>query len=206
MVSHIVGGAFGIFALVLCAFTAAEHHNVVGLLTGVIYSISMILCYTISSVYHGLKPENPSKIRGKKVMQVLDHCDIYFLIAGTYTPIALTGLRQMYPKTAWATFGLVWAVCILGTVFTAIDFHRFSVLSYSCYFVAGWSVLVAMPAIWKAYSPTFVGLVLAGGVVYTLGMIFYGLQKKYPYSHSVFHLFILGGSVLHFIPIFAYCI
>lgn len=205
MVTHIVGGAFGVVVLVLCVIFAAVHHNVAGILMGIVYAVSMILCYTISSVYHGIRPETPGKTRGKKVMQVLDHCDIYFLIAGTYTPIAMTELRHTYPKTAWITFGIVWGVCLLGTVFTAIDFHKFGPLSYACYFIAGWSVLAAIPAIWLTYGAAFVWLLLAGGVVYTLGMIFFALQKKHRYCHSVFHLFILGGSILQFIPIFACC-
>lgn len=206
MVTHIVGGAFGVIVLVLCAVFAAVHHNGIGVIAGTIYAISMIVCYTISSVYHGIRPETPHKVMGKKVMQILDHCDIYFLIAGTYTPIAMTELRVLYPKTAWITFGIVWGVCILGTVFTAIDFHRFAPLSYACYFIAGWSVLAAIPAMWNTYGAPFVILLLSGGVVYTLGMIFFTMQKKHPYCHSVFHIFILGGSALQFIPIFVGCI
>ena len=206
MVSHIAGGVFGVVALVLCVVFATVHHNVAGILMGIVYAVSMILCYTISSVYHGIRPESPRKTMGKKVMQVLDHCDIYFLIAGTYTPIAMTEMRHLYPKTAWITFGIVWGVCLIGTVFTAIDFHRFGPLSYACYFIAGWSVLAAIPAIWHTYGAVFVWLILEGGVVYTLGMIFFAMQKKHRYCHSVFHLFILGGSALQFIPIFAGCI
>ena len=206
MVSHIVGAAFGVVVLVLCAVFAALHHNPAGVISGVIYAVSMIVCYTISSVYHGLNPNKPRKEHGKKVMQVLDHCDIYFLIAGTYTPVAFTGMRDAYPKTALITLGIVWGICALGTVFTAIDFHKYAVLSYSCYFVAGWSVLAAIPAMWHTYGTAFLVLFVVGGAVYTLGMIFFSLQKKYKYCHSIFHLFILGGSVLQFIPIFMYCI
>lgn len=205
MTTHIVGGAFGVLVLLWCVLAAAIHHHPLSIITGIIYGISMITCYTVSSVYHGLKTDKPGKVHGKKVMQVLDHCDIYFLIAGTYTPVALAGLRETHPVVAWVSFGVVWGVCILGTVFTAIDFHKFAHLSYGCYFVAGWSVLAALPAMWDAYGMTFVLLFLIGGVVYTLGMIFYGLQKKYRYCHSIFHLFILGGSVLQFVPILLYC-
>ncbi len=205
MVSHIVGGVFGIAVLVLCTVFASVHHNLPGILTGIVYALSMVLCYTVSSVYHGLKPDSPKKVRSKKILQIFDHCDIYFLIAGSYTPIAMGAMRESYPKTAWITFGIVWGVCLLGMVFTAIDMHKFAAVSYSCYFIAGWSAVAALPAIWRAYSPVFVWLVLAGGVVYTSGMIFFALQKKHQYCHSVFHLFILGGSTLHFVPIFMYC-
>lgn len=205
MVSHIVGAAFGVAALIMCVLAAAFHHNVAGILSGILYSFSMILCYTISSVYHGIRPTKPRKVYNKKVMQVLDHCDIYFLIAGSFTPMAATGLREAYPTIAWTTLGIMWGICLLGTVFTAIDFHKYAVLSFTCYFVAGWSALIAIPFLWKTYNTAFIVLVLVGGVVYTLGMIFFALQKKHPYCHSVFHLFILGGSILQFLPIFIYC-
>lgn len=205
MTSHIAGAVFGVTALVLCVVFAALHHDPWSVVSGAVYGASMLLVYTISSVYHGIRPVSPKRIHGKKVMQVLDHCDIYFLIAGSYTPMALSGLREMFPKTAWWTFGIVWGVCLLGMVFTAIDFHKYAVISYASYFVAGWSVLIALPAMWKAFGPALVILTLAGGAVYTLGMVFFSLQKKYRYCHSVFHLFILGGSALHFIAIFQYC-
>ena len=145
-------------------------------------------------------------IRSKKVMQVLDHCDIYFLIAGTYTPIALTGLRETHPGLAWSTFGIMWGVCLIGTVFTAIDLHKFGPLSYACYFIAGWSALISLYAIGRTYGTLFVLFLLAGGIAYTSGMVFFVRQTKgYRYSHSIFHLFILAGSVLHAIPIILWC-
>ena len=202
MVSHIVGSTFAVGLLVFCVLRSAFHHNVWGIVTGAIFAASMILCYTISSVYHGLIPKTEKLIRSKKVMQVLDHCDIYFLIAGTYTPIALTGLRETHPGLAWSTFGIMWGVCLIGTVFTAIDLRKFGPLSYACYFIAGWSALISLYAIGRTYGTLFVLFLLAGGIAYTSGMVFFVRQTKgYRYSHSIFHLFILAGSVLHAIPI-----
>ena len=206
MVSHIVGSTFAVGLLVFCVLRSAFHHNVWGIVTGAIFAASMILCYTISSVYHGLIPKTEKLIRSKKVMQVLDHCDIYFLIAGTYTPIALTGLRETHPGLAWSTFGIMWDVCLIGTVFTAIDLHKFGPLSYACYFIAGWSALISLYAIGRTYGTLFVLFLLAGGIAYTSGMVFFVRQTKgYRYSHSIFHLFILAGSVLHAIPIILWC-
>ena len=118
----------------------------------------------------------------------------------------MTGLRELYPKTAWITFAVVWGFCILGTVFTAIDFKKYGPLSYGCYFVAGWSVIVALYAMWMTYGTAFLVLLLLGGVAYTSGMVFFVLQTKgMKYGHSIFHLFILAGSILQFIPILKYC-
>jgi len=203
MVSHIVGAAFGLTALVMCVVKAALNHNVAGIVCGAIYGLSMILVYTISSVYHGLDPEK--KTFGKKVMQVLDHCDIYCLIAGTITPIALTDMRLRHPVIAWTVFGIFYGVCLLGQVLTAIDFHKFAVPSYACYFVAGWSALLALPSLVEMYGWAFPIFMVLGGVFYSSGMIFFDLQKRHRYAHSVFHLFIVAGSVLQFIPIYVYC-
>lgn len=205
MITHILGGVFAFFSLILCAVFAAWHRNIAGIISGVIYGISMIVVYVISSVYHGLDPDRAYK--GKVVLRVLDHCDIYGLIVGTFTPIALTGLRQVSPVTAGVSFSLVTVTAVIGTVFTAIDFSRFKVISYGAYFVAGWSVIMTIKQMLLAFTAEFIVLMIVGGVVYTLGMIFYGLQcKGFRYCHSIFHLFILAGSVIHFVAIFKYCI
>ena len=103
MVSHIVGGALGIAALVLCVITAAKAGSAIGVVSSCIYGVTLIALYTMSSIYHGLRPG-----MAKKVMQVLDHCTIYFLIAGSYTPILLVAMRAKYPTLAWWLFGIIW--------------------------------------------------------------------------------------------------
>ena len=159
----------------------------------------MVLLYTVSSVYHGLRPPMV-----KKVMQVVDHCTIYLLIAGTYTPVVLCAIRPEYPAWGWGLFGFVWGCAALGAVFTAIDLKKYAVLSMVCYIGMGWCVvLAAKPAI--ATIPT-AGLVwmLAGGIAYTIGAVLYSLGKKHRYMHSVFHLFVLLGSILQFISVLFY--
>ncbi len=200
MVSHIVGGAFGVGALLACILTAAWHNNVWGIASGAFYGISMIAVYTISSVYHGLKPAT-----AKKVMQIIDHCDIYFLIAGSETPIFLTHLREHSPIWAWSLFAVAMAGTAFGVTFKAIDLHRYRAMTMACYFVMGWGTLFAIKPLLGAYPLRFFIWIFAGGAVYTLGMIFFSLGRRIPYLHAVFHLFILGGSVIQFFGILFYC-
>lgn len=201
MVSHIVGGGFGVIALVTCVIVAALHHNVWGVVSSSIYGASLIILYTVSSVYHGL-PKNT----GKKVMQVLDHCMIYFLIAGTYTPIVLGPIREFSPVWGWSIFGVVWACAALGTVFTAIDLKKYAVLSMICYIGMGWCIVMAGKTALDAMSlPCFLWI-LAGGIAYTVGAVFYGFGRKCKYIHSVFHLFVVLGSVLQYVAIIKYVI
>lgn len=201
MVSHIVGGAFGIVALVLCLITSILKGNPWSIVSSVVYGVSMVLLYTMSSVYHGLLPE-----MAKKVMQVLDHCTIYLLIAGTYTPIALCAIRPGYPAWGWALFGGVWAIAIVAIVFTAIDLKKYAVLSMICYIGMGWAVLPFAPQAMEAMGQTGFALLLAGGIAYTLGSILYGIGAKKKWLHSVFHIFVVLGSVLHFFAIFFYAL
>lgn len=205
MITHIVGGVFALAALVLCAVFAALRHNIPGVISGVLYGLSMLTVYVVSSVYHGLDPQKAGF--GKRVMQVIDHCDIYGLIVGSFAPMVFTGLRGYNPVKAWVAFGVVCAAAVTGLVFTAIDFNKFGPISYGAYFVAGWSVLMTVKDIRAAFSPACLLLLVLGGVAYTGGMPFFVLEmKQMKYCHAVFHLFILLGSVLHFVAIFRYCI
>ena len=199
MVSHIVGGAVGIAALVLCVVTAALHKNGWGVVGGAIFGVSMILLYTMSSVYHGLH-----KGMGKRVLQVIDHCTIYLLIAGTYTPILLSAMRPIDPVSSWVLFGVVWSLTIAATVLTAIDLRRYRVFSMICYIGIGWAIIFKAPLLIRAVGMGGFWLILAGGVSYTVGAILYGMGKKHRYMHSVFHLFVLAGSVLHLLAILIY--
>lgn len=202
MVSHIAGGAVGITAVVLCVVFAALHHNVYGVVGSAIYGASMIILYTMSSIYHGLKPE----LMAKKVFQVIDHCSIFLLIAGTYTPIALCSLREYNTALGWVIFGIIWGFAALGIVFNSIDIKAYSKFSAICYLVMGWCIVLA----WKPTAQMLTGggiaLLLAGGISYTIGALFYYFLKKKKYMHSVFHLFVVIGSILHFLCILFYVI
>lgn len=198
-VTHIVGGALGIAVLVLCVVYSATSSDVWAVVSSAIYGASMVVLYTTSSVYHGLHPN-----KGKKVMQVLDHCMINFLIAGTYTPVLLCGIRPEHPVWAWVLFGVVWGCAAIATVFTAIDLDRYSVLAMICYLGMGWSIVFAIKPAIASIPPTGLMFIFVGGVVYTIGSILYGIGNKVRYMHSVFHLFVIAGSILHFFGIIFY--
>ncbi len=199
MASHAAGAAFGVFALISCVIRATAHHDTWAIVSGAIYGFSLIALYGISSVYHGL-PGN----MGKKVMQVIDHCAIYLLICGTYTPIVLCALREYSPMLAWIIFGAVWGAAAVGTVFTAIDLKKYAVLSMVCYIGIGWCIVLAVKPLltvlpWAAFM-----WLLAGGIAYTVGAVLYGIGSRHRYMHSVFHLFVLAGSAMHYVSIIKY--
>lgn len=200
MTSHIVGGALGIVALVLCVVFAAIHGNGYGVVSGAIYGVTMIILYTMSSIYHGLNP----KRKAKKVFQVLDHCSIYLLIAGSYTPFALYTLREYSTVLGWTIFGVIWFVAILGIVLNSIDIKKFKVFSMICYLVMGWCIVFKINLLPELLGTAGFVLLLLGGLSYTVGAILYGLGKKHKYMHSIFHLFILLGSLLQFFTILLY--
>lgn len=200
MTSHIVGAVLGIVATVLCVVFAALHGNGYAIVSGAIYGVTMILLYTMSSIYHGLSPQKYSK----KVFQVLDHCSIFLLIAGSYTPFALCTLRGYDPLVGWVIFGIIWALAILGIILNSIDIKKFKVFSMICYLLMGWCIIVKANLLPELLGKNGFILLLAGGIAYTVGAIIYGLGKKYRYAHSIFHLFILLGSFLHFLCILLY--
>ena len=201
MVTHIVGGAVGIVALTLCVIRAALHNNVWGVVTSAIYGATMIAMFTISSVYHGLRPN-----LGKKVMQVIDHCTIYFLIAGTYTVIVLSAVRPVYPGLGWGLFAFEWAMVALATTLTAIDLKKYSVFSMACYIGMGWAVIPFAKQILEVLARPGFLLLLFGGVAYTVGSILYGLGKKRKWMHSVFHIFVVLGALLQFFAVLFYAV
>ncbi len=201
MVSHIVGGGFGVLALVATLIRAVLGGSAWAVVGSAIYGTSMVLLYTVSSIYHGLKPP-----MAKKVMQVIDHCTIYMLIAGTYTPILFCAIRPVSPVWAWSLFGVVWGLGCLAAVLTAIDLKKYNVFSMICYIGMGWCIVVAAPIAIQALPKAGLLYLLAGGIAYTVGAILYGIGVKRRYMHSVFHLFVVLGSVLQFICIFAYVI
>ena len=149
MVSHIVGGGMGILATILCVIFAAVHKNVYGIVSGAVFGFTMIVLYTMSSIYHGLRPN-----LAKKVFQVIDHCSIYLLIAGTYTPFCLCTLREYKPWLGWAIFGIIWGLAALGITINAIDLRMFRVLSMILYLGMGWYVVFTAKTIFNILGTT----------------------------------------------------
>ncbi len=202
MVSHIVGGGLGVCAVALCVVFAALRGNVYGVIGGAIYGATMIVLYTMSSIYHGLSPD----LLAKKVFQVIDHCSIFLLIAGTYTPIALCSLREHSPWLGWTIFGVIWAFATLGIALNAIDLDRYKRFSMICYLAMGWCIVFAAKQTVLALGAGGISLLLAGGILYTIGAVLYSKGKQTPYMHSVFHIFVVLASVLHFLCIFFFVI
>ena len=139
-------------------------------------------------------------------MQVIDHCTIYFLIGGTYTPILLSSIRKVSPSFACILFLILWGLGITAATLTAIDLKKYSAISMICYIGMGWSIIVAPQIAIEAMSLEGFLWCLAGGIAYSIGAILYGLGKKHRYMHSIFHIFVLVGSILQFVCIFFYVI
>ena len=201
MVSHIVGGALGVVYLVLCVVMAAMHHNAMGVVTSAIYGTCVIALFTMSSIYHGLHNS-----MAKKVLQVIDHCTIYFMIAGTYTPIALCAVREKNAVIGWVLFGVIWGVTFVASAFTAIDLNKYKLLSMICYLAMGWGIVGFWKITYEALGGGGAAFLIIGGVLYTIGAILYSLGKKKRYIHSLFHLFVNVASLMHFFCIFFYVV
>lgn len=199
MVTHIVGGGVGIATLVLCVIISALNNNTAGVVCSAIFGFTMISLYTMSSVYHGLRNGT-----AKKVFQIIDHCTIYFLIAGTYTPIMVCSLSKTAPMNAWLTLAVVWGLAALATTLTAIDLKKYKVFSNICYVGMGWAVIFSMKEVYYCLGVGGFWLLLSGGLAYTLGVVFYAFGKKIRYFHSIFHIFVLAGSVLQALCIMLY--
>lgn len=199
-VSHIVGGGFGVLALIIGLVVASIHSDIYGITSMAIYGSTMILLYTMSSIYHFLH-----KNKVKKLFRIFDHCTIFLLIAGTYTPYCLVTLRNA-GMWGWAILSIVWFFAILGIIFNAINMHNpiIKVLSMICYLAMGWCVIIAIsPLLENLPKPGFIWLLL-GGLMYTIGAVFYLFGSKKKYIHSVWHLFCVAGTIFQFISILLY--
>ncbi len=202
MVSHIVGGAFGIAIAALCIVAAARRGNAYTVVSASLFGGMMIVLYSMSSIYHGLSPN----LKAKKVFRVLDHCTIFLLIAGTYTPFTLCVLREYNTALGWTYFGIVWGLAVLGVTFTAINLDKYKVLGMVLYIAIGWCIAPVLKIVLAGIGSGGVLFLLLGGISYTIGAVLYGVGKKKKYIHSVFHIFIVIGSLLHFFCILFYVI
>lgn len=194
-ISHGVGTLLAITALVLCIVKGAQH-GAVNVVSGVIYGVSLIMLYTMSTLYHSFKPN-----RAKKVFRVFDHCSIFLLIAGSYTPFTLITLSG---TNGWIMFAVIWTCAIAGIVFNSINLEKFDKISFILYLIMGWTVLFDIKALIANLDPTGLKLLVIGGITYTVGAIVYLIGNKVKYMHSVWHFFVLGGSIFQFFCILLY--
>ncbi|MBR2043088.1 MAG: hemolysin III family protein [Clostridia bacterium] len=199
MVTHIVGGGLGVVYLVISVLVGAFKGNPWSIVSASVYGATTVTLFTMSSIYHGLHPST-----GKKVMQILDHCTIYFMIAGTYTPITLCAMREKYPALAWVVFGIVWAIAALGTTLTAIDIKKHEKFAMICYLCMGWCIIIPIKQTIASIGVGGILWMLLGGILYSIGAILYrvGVNKKY--MHSLFHIFVDLASVAQFVGIIFY--
>ncbi len=194
-VAHGVGSLLAIAATVLLIVFAALDGNALAVVARSIYGATMIILYTMSTLYHSIT--NPG---AKKVFRVIDHCSIFLLIAGTYTPICMGTLLK---SDGILILSIIWAAAILGIALNAIDLEKFKNVSVAAYIVMGLLILIKIGDLVKLMPAGGLVFLTVGGAVYILGVIFY-LMKKVKYMHSIWHLFVLGGSVLHFFCILFY--
>ena len=201
MITHIVGGGLGVIVLLTCVIRAALRQNYYGIFSCTIYGTTFITMFTISSVYHGLNAG-----MGKKVMQVIDHCTIYFLIAGTYTAVVLSAIRTAYPILGWGLFIFEWTLALIAATLTAIDLKKYEVFSMVCYIGMGWAVIPFWRQTLETMTlPGFL-LLLSGGIAYTVGSVLYGLGKKRKWMHSTFHIFVVLGALLQYLAVLLYAV
>lgn len=200
-ISHGIGALLSVAALVLCVVRGAFAGSAYAVVSGAIYGASLIILYCNSTIYHALK-----RNKAKRVMRVIDHCSIFFLIAGTYTPYTLIVLRKASVGWAWSIFGVVWGAAILGVTLNSVSLERFKKLSMICYIAMGWSIVIAFKPLMSVFTGAGLQLLIWGGVAYTVGAVLYGVGKKVKYIHSLFHIFVVAGSLLHFFSIYLYAI
>lgn len=191
-ISHGAGTLLSVGGTVVLIIFSAICSDAWAVVSSAIYGASLIILYTMSTLYHAITNE-----KAKKFFRIMDHNTIFFLIAGTYTPITLSILGG---ALGWVLFGIVWGAAIIGIVFNSIDLEKFSKPSIVCYILMGWVVIFAIKPLIDATTPFFLTFLLLGGVFYTIGIIFYAI-KKIKYFHSVWHLFTVAGSAFHFFAI-----
>lgn len=194
-ISHGLGVLFSITVLILCIIKSSSG---LALFSSLFYGISSIILYLMSCLYHSFKPNN-----AKRIFRIFDHCSIYLLIAGTYTPLVLLILPA---KIGWTIFGIVWGLAIIGIILNSIDLKKFKVISMILYLGMGWCILFSFKTLWNNMNHFGILLILLGGIIYTLGSILYGFGKRKKYMHSVFHIFCIIASMFFFFAIYFYAL
>lgn len=195
-VSHGVGSLLAIAACVIVIVKSAFTTTAIGVVSACVYGASLILLYTFSSLYHSL-----TNVKAKSVFRVFDHCSIFFLILGTYTPICLNMIKG---GMGWTLFGINAFCTVVGIVFNSISLKKFAKPSVVLYLAMGWSVIISIKRVIEIIPPSGMVFLVIGGLCYTIGVIFYK-AKKIKYMHFVWHLFVLAGSIMHYFFILFYC-
>ncbi len=195
-ISHGLAAALSIAGLVLLSIKASSD-GALAVTSVTIFGTTMILLYTMSCIYHGLSP----RCKGKKVMRVLDHCNVFLLVFGTIIPVSLIGIGG---AQGWVCFSIVAFITIIGIVASSINIDKVKVIEVICHLINGWGVLIYIKELLNNIGSIGLLFIILGGVMYSLGAIFYGLGSKKKYVHSIFHFFCIFGTLLHFFAIYFY--
>ena len=194
-ISHLVGAGLALFGSAALVTSAAQQGDLWKIVSFSIYGVMLVTLYVFSTLYHSMRG------RAKVVLQKFDHCSIYLLIAGSYTPFALVSL---YGLLGWALLGGIWTLALVGIIQEIWYAKGARVLSLVIYLLMGWLALVAVVPLWQALTPTGFMWLAAGGVFYTAGIYFYVADNRIRHGHGLWHLFVLGGSCCHFYTVLAY--
>lgn len=190
-ITHGIGIIFSIVAIPLLIISSPKSFP--ELFCIVIYGSALFVLYIVSTLYHGLKIG-----KAKKIFRILDHCSIFLAIAGTYTPICFLKMG----KIGLSVLSIIWAIAVIGVVLNSIDLNKYSKLSLGCYIVMGWAVIFEIKPLIDSITNYQFWLLIGGGITYTIGAVLYALGKKFKYMHSLWHVFVLAGSIFHFLMIY----
>jgi len=194
-ITHIIGSVLALIGTSVVVTEASKHGDARRITAVAVYGAMLMILYLSSTLYHSLHG------RAKRVFHVFDHCAIYLLIAGTYTPFTLVTLRGTW---GWWLFAIVWSIAAAGVAKDAIFHGRYRALSVMLYVAMGWLVVVAFSPLTHALPRPGILLLFAGGIVYTVGIFFFAMSKRIPYSHGIWHLFVIAGSTLHYLAVLRY--
>jgi len=195
--SHLLGSILAVAGLVMLVVAASRDGDPWKIVSVAIYGSTLVLLFSFSTLYHSLKG------RAKSIFRKFDHVSIYVLIAGTYTPFTLVTLRNTW---GWTLFGMVWGLAILGTILDILHREGSRALQMVIYLVMGWLVIIAMPQLIDALPAAGIAWLVAGGLFYTVGIIFYAIDERMRHAHGIWHLFVLAGSISHYIAVFFYVV
>ena len=191
-VSHTAGAGLAILGFIMLIIRASWYNNIPALISYIIFSLGLMVLYTMSSIYHGLKPS-----KAKNVFEILDHSSIYFLIAASYTPFLVLGLKSNMGITLLV---IQWVICIIGITFKAFFTGKFKGISTIVYLIMGWMIVFSWNELIAKISPISLGFLIAGGILYSLGTIFY-MWKVCKFNHMIWHIFVILGSTSHYVAV-----
>ena len=191
-VSHTAGAGLAILGFIMLIIRASWYNNIPALVSYIIFSLGLMVLYTMSSIYHGLKPST-----AKNVFEILDHSSIYFLIAASYTPFLVLGLKSNLGITLLV---IQWIICIIGITFKAFFTGKFKGISTIVYLIMGWMIVFSWNELIAKISPISLGFLITGGLLYSLGTVFY-MWKVCKFNHMIWHIFVILGSIAHYVAV-----